>query len=996
MFKLRCNFAGGVASALAACLALAAAAQAAPELGKTFSAVNLVSRQARVQVTLSNPDAQSSQLTATLTDTLPAGLRVADPPRASTTCIGGSLTLQAAAVTLASGATIPSAGACTFGFDVVADAPGDYENAIAAGALQTTTGSNAQAATATLSLPALASEVGLSQRFAPASITPGGISRLTVTLTNTAEMETTTTADLVDLLPAGLVVASPPNASTDCINGVLSTTSGSFTLAAGAEVSGPFDNLCSFSVDVTSAAAGSYANVIPAGALQTPVGSNTAAAVAVLTVVNAGPRNGNFAHGPYYAQFSVGRMLNMVAGVTAVVSDPLNDSSDFDIGFSFVFGSGYNAVVLRANESAIAVDENGKALVLRIGDSVGPEQLFAVPNPVNRDVPLGDEFQQGTNAFIGVRFNCDGRLRYPVPGRHCYGYVHLITDPIGFATDRPQGVIESAFNGDGEAIVIARGVGIDAPALSVVPNKLALTAPADGVAYAKLALGNANGSDPLTYTAAPRQTREPDEPQLLPVQAAFPPGAVVSIGTRPAPAWVAPGGVLDFLRDDGSLESATSPGSVIPQVGWSRSFGAVFLNQFAATGPLTIDSVSIFWPAAEVNGAASGMTAGRLVKLAVYYDPSASGNPANALRVTADEIAAIEVLDAFQTYPLHARIPGPGDVYIGFVNHWANVSGGTVPFVSVGALDTTAPQGKSWLSFVDSEVFGEVADDRRLANNDRNIRVEDFGQSGNFMIRATATAGGVGGLCSGPPVDWISATPASASVDGGSSVDIDVRADPTGLAPGVYNAELCFTSNDPDDPVFWVPVTFTVLPAGSPRCATLDTIFCFGHERQLAPTVSGGYIGENVDEQNGGHWFDFAKAQFQVASDFNQRPGKDIRLQPFFGFALISVSWMLDTLPEDIAAQVGGVVGADGVDYATLQPGDTIGPGSLFSSSDESTMTAFEKGGRFYLGIRFYNETRQALNYGYLELETSPGGFPVRVLGYAYDFDGRAITIPAE
>lgn len=986
MFDIRSKHACRGVGALVAALLLPAAAMAAPAVSTTFSAVNQVTRSARVQVTLSNPDSEVSQLTAALSDALPAGLRVMDPPRAASTCFGGSLQIQAAAVILASGATIAAASSCTFGFDVVADAPGDYENRIAAGALQTSTGANAQAATATLRLPALAGSIGLSKQFTPATIAPGGSSRLTITLSNSSDgqVPTFTSADLADNLPAGVVLAAAPNASTTCRGGSVATTSSSLTLASGAEL-GPFlGGTCSFGADVTAAAVGSYANVIPAGALQTPIGNSTTAAIATLNVVQPGPGNGSFVQGPFYTELTgVGATgLNFVAAQTGYINTTLN--GDFDIGFANRL-DGYNAVLMPQHGGSVAVDASGRALVLRIGDTVGPDRVFAEPNQADRVVALGDEFQRGTNAFVGVRFLCDGRLQYPVRDRYCYGYVHLITG----GGSRPKGVVESAFNGDGQAIVIARGVGLDSPTLSVAPNKLDLFAPSDGVVYAKLRLGNGNGSDPLVYAASSRQTRQQDG-VLQPAGQSVAPGPVPANAALAGSPWVLPGGTIDFILDDGLLDGVAGVGELEPGI-WSRSFGAVYLNQFSATGSLTIDSISVYWPATTVNGEPTGMATGLPVKLAVFYDPASTGNPANAVRVTADEIVTIDTLDAFQTYPLRARIPAAGDVYVGFVSHWANVAGGTEPFVTFAALDTTAPlTGRSWVSYVQTRLWGQVADDRRLSNNSRTVAVEDDGRSGNFLIRATAAPGGVGGLCSGAPVGWISATSAAGSIDGGGSVEIDLRADPANLAAGVHNAELCFTSNDPDDPVFWVPITFTVLPAGSPGCATPDTLFCTGHERRLAPTVSAGTIDQIAD--GGGHAFDFSKGQFTV--DTGERAGKDIVLFMGFGIPSLQVDWATETLPADIAAQVGGAVDAAGIDYATLQPGDTIGPGSTFANSYDNTMTAFAKGGRFYLGIRFYNETRRTLNYGYLQLETSPEGFPVRLIDYAYDWDGRAIVIP--
>ncbi|MCA9869800.1 MAG: hypothetical protein KC487_05405, partial [Anaerolineae bacterium] len=45
---------------------------------------------------------------------------------------------------------------------------------------------------------------------------------------------------------------------------------------------------------------------------------------------------------------------------------------------------------------------------------------------------------------------------------------------------------------------------------------------------------------------------------------------------------------------------------------------------------------------------------------------------------------------------------------------------------------------------------------------------------------------------------WLSTDPISGTTAAGLGTDVDVTFDSTGLAGGVYNANLCITSNDPD------------------------------------------------------------------------------------------------------------------------------------------------------------------------------------------------------
>jgi hypothetical protein len=124
--------------------------------------------------------------------------------------------------------------------------------------------------------------------FSPSTISTAATSRLTLTLGNTSGGTMTTTAPFTDSFPAGLVVAATPNATTTCSSGSVTAVAGEgqLQLAAGAQI--PAAGTCTVAVNVGSAVAGSYANDIPAGSLQTTsaagAGSNQLAATATLAV----------------------------------------------------------------------------------------------------------------------------------------------------------------------------------------------------------------------------------------------------------------------------------------------------------------------------------------------------------------------------------------------------------------------------------------------------------------------------------------------------------------------------------------------------------------------------------------------------------------------------------------------------------------------------------------------------------------------------------------
>jgi len=239
-------------------------------------------------ITLGNDNGSAATLTAALIDHLPSGMVVAATPNASTTCDGGSTVTAVAGgttVTLPTGRSIPATSSCTVTVDVTAAAGASYLNTLPIGALKTDKGSNAVPASAALVVNAVPPVPTLSKAFVPATINAGDSSTLTVTLINPNTSPAVLTADLVDTLPTGVVIATPPNASTTCGDGVLAVANGStVTLQAGNSI--PATGFCTVTVDVTAAAAGIYLNTIAAGALETSNGTNAAPASATLAVIN--------------------------------------------------------------------------------------------------------------------------------------------------------------------------------------------------------------------------------------------------------------------------------------------------------------------------------------------------------------------------------------------------------------------------------------------------------------------------------------------------------------------------------------------------------------------------------------------------------------------------------------------------------------------------------------------------------------------------------------
>jgi subtilisin family serine protease len=76
------------------------------------------------------------------------------------------------------------------------------------------------------------------------------------------------------------------------------------------------------------------------------------------------------------------------------------------------------------------------------------------------------------------------------------------------------------------------------------------------------------------------------------------------------------------------------------------------------------------------------------------------------------------------------------------------------------------------------------------------------------------------------PQSWISANPTTGTVPAGTSVDVEITFDATGLFGGAYDAELLVVNNDPLNPVVTVPAHLDV--TGVPRVAVSDSALNYG------------------------------------------------------------------------------------------------------------------------------------------------------------------------
>ncbi|HTW83248.1 MAG TPA: hypothetical protein VMD91_04150 [Candidatus Sulfotelmatobacter sp.] len=225
----------------------------------------------------------------TLTDALPNGVTIAATPNAATTCGTGTVTATAGGTSVAlNGGTLAAGASCTITVTVTGTVAGTYTNTIPTGALADTQ-SVSNGAPATASLTVTPAALAIAKAFAPASITAGGTSTLTITIPNTATGAIALSGvTLTDTLPGGVTIAATPNAATTCPSGTVTAPSGggSVALSGGSLAAGA---TCTVTVNVTGTVANTYTNTIPAGALGDTQGvANGNLASATLTIVPAG------------------------------------------------------------------------------------------------------------------------------------------------------------------------------------------------------------------------------------------------------------------------------------------------------------------------------------------------------------------------------------------------------------------------------------------------------------------------------------------------------------------------------------------------------------------------------------------------------------------------------------------------------------------------------------------------------------------------------------
>ena len=255
---------------------------------------------------------------------------------ASDICGSGSSLSGSSSIVL-SGASLAAGASCSFTVTVQIPAsatPGSYTNSTT----ELTDNGLHRAAPASAVLTVEPPPL-FDKAFTPGTVGAGVPSTLTFTIDNSASAVQATALAFTDNLPAGMIVASPSNASTTCSGGTLTASpgSGSVSLNGASAAAGAS---CNVQIDVVTNATGAFVNT--SGDLTSSLG-NSGAASDTLTVVPA----------PAFSKaFNPATIL---AGSTSTLSFTIDNSASpqaaTGLSFSDVFPTGMT-VASPANASS--------------------------------------------------------------------------------------------------------------------------------------------------------------------------------------------------------------------------------------------------------------------------------------------------------------------------------------------------------------------------------------------------------------------------------------------------------------------------------------------------------------------------------------------------------------------------------------------------------------------------------------------------------------------
>jgi hypothetical protein len=247
-----------------------------PTIAKAFGAATIpLNGTTSLTFTISSTNVNQTLSAISFTDTLPAGLVVATPNGLTTTCSGTPTATAGSGSVSLSGASLAPGSSCTLAVNVQGTTAGVKNNSVTVSDATAGTGNTSNASITVVAPPSIA------KAFGAASIPLNGSTSLSFTITNPNLTVALSGVAFTDNLPAGLVVSTPNGITGTCGAGTITATpgSGSISLSGGTIAT---NASCTFSVNVTSIAAGAQVNTT--GAVTSTEGGTGNTATATIHV----------------------------------------------------------------------------------------------------------------------------------------------------------------------------------------------------------------------------------------------------------------------------------------------------------------------------------------------------------------------------------------------------------------------------------------------------------------------------------------------------------------------------------------------------------------------------------------------------------------------------------------------------------------------------------------------------------------------------------------
>jgi hypothetical protein len=235
--------------------------------------------------TITNPDSSPVSGLA-FSNTLPAGVTIADPAQAFTDCQDATLSAPNGGSTITfSGGRLGGNAFCTISVNVTSSTPGTQMNI--SGDLTSSAGNSGPA---TADLVVATDRPGFTKAFSDATLPLGGRTTLTFTIDNSANGSLVFSPSFVDNLPVGLVVADPPNISATVTGTSITAVPGSGVIAgAGGNALIPAGATSTISVDVIATGVGELVNTTESLTVQLATILTCGKASDAIEVVPPGP-----------------------------------------------------------------------------------------------------------------------------------------------------------------------------------------------------------------------------------------------------------------------------------------------------------------------------------------------------------------------------------------------------------------------------------------------------------------------------------------------------------------------------------------------------------------------------------------------------------------------------------------------------------------------------------------------------------------------------------